>query len=70
MATMDWTTCPELECRQPAEVQWRCVLPSTDGPIEHVKVVCLDRHWFLLSVEMLAASRAPEPAGEVTPARE
>jgi len=26
----------------------RFVLPSTDGPVEHVKVLCARRHWFLL----------------------
>ena len=58
---MDTTTCPE--CRAPAEVTDRDALESTDGPIEHVRVVCVRRHWFLLSTASLArAHRAPVPS--------
>jgi hypothetical protein len=45
---MDLTVCPD--CGEVAEIQWRAVLESTDGPIEHVKILCLPRHWFLLPV--------------------
>jgi hypothetical protein len=45
---MDMTLCPE--CGALAEVQWRDVIESTDGPVEHAKVVCAARHWFLLPV--------------------
>lgn len=45
---MDMTLCPQ--CGEPAEVQWRDVLESTDGPIEHAKILCVNRHWFLLPV--------------------
>lgn len=38
--------CPE--CSAPAEIEWSDWLPSTDGPIEHVKIRCVQRHWFLL----------------------
>lgn len=48
---MDTTSCPE--CGVLAEVQWRDVLESTDGPVEHAKVRCLQRHWFLLPVASL-----------------
>lgn len=54
---MDFTVCPE--CGAPAEVQWRAVLESTDGPVEHAKVLCAARHWFLLPVAELAR---PMPA--------
>ncbi len=71
---MDLTVCPE--CDELAEVQWRAVMESTDGPVEHAKVMCVRRHWFLLPVSHLVrhqprhlhprlaprASRAP-PAG-------
>jgi hypothetical protein len=58
---MDATTCPG--CGAPAEVTDRDVLESTDGPIEHVRVVCVRRHWFLLSTESLARGRrAPVPS--------
>jgi hypothetical protein len=45
---VDMTLCPQ--CGEPAEVQWRDVLESTDGPIEHAKILCVNRHWFLLPV--------------------
>ena len=46
------TSCPE--CAAPAEVLERHVLESTAGPVEHAKVVCARRHWFLLPVAALA----------------
>ena len=48
---MDMTTCPE--CGRPAEVEWRDVLESTDGPVEHARVTCLHGHWFFLPIAML-----------------
>lgn len=69
---MDLTTCPE--CGAIAEVQWRTVMESTDGPVEHSKVLCLNRHWFLLRTASLvppsrAATAAPPRAtsAPVTP---
>jgi hypothetical protein len=58
---MDTTSCPE--CGALAEVEWRAVLESTDGPVEHAKVRCLQRHWFLLPVAALAAPTQPVEAG-------
>jgi hypothetical protein len=55
--TMDATTCPE--CGAPAEVTDRCTLESTDGPIEHLRVDCARRHWFLLSTATLHRARQP-----------
>ena len=46
------TRCPE--CGTEALVEWRAVLESTDGPIEHVKVRCGRAHAFLLTVAALA----------------
>ena len=51
---MDTTTCPE--CGAPAEIEWRAVLESTDGPVEHARVTCLRRHWFLLPVASLVTA--------------
>ena len=48
---MDTTLCPE--CGALAEVQWRAVMEGTDGPVEHAKVSCVRRHWFLLPVACL-----------------
>ncbi len=62
---MDLTVCPE--CGEPAEIQWRAVLNSTDGPIEHAKVLCLHRHWFLLPIETLTRTR-PRAGGACRPA--
>jgi hypothetical protein len=42
----DFTSCPE--CGVPAEISQRTMLPSTDGPVEHVKTRCLAGHWFFM----------------------
>ncbi len=49
----DATTCPQ--CGEIAEIVWRDVLQSTDGPVEHAYVRCLHRHWFLMPSADLAA---------------
>lgn len=56
---MTTTVCPE--CGALAEVLWRAVLESTDGPVEHAKVQCVRRHWFLLPVADLERPPAPAP---------
>lgn len=43
---MELITCPE--CGGVAEVLWRALLESTDGPVEHAKILCVRRHWFVL----------------------
>lgn len=60
---METTRCPE--CGEPAEVVQRAVLESTDGPVEHAHVRCVQRHHFCLPVEYLAREprRAVEPVG-------
>ena len=65
---MDMTLCPE--CGALAEVQWRAVMESTDGPVEHAKIGCVRRHWFLLPVACLERPvpvaplrRVPSPRG-------
>lgn len=52
---IDTTTCPE--CGDISEVQDRHVIDSTDGPVEHAKIMCIRRHWFLLPVSALMAGR-------------
>jgi hypothetical protein len=47
------TACPDADCQLPAEVVDRFVLPSTEGPIEHVMLHCLARHTFTLPVARL-----------------
>ena len=48
---MEFTFCPE--CGAPAAVVDRFVLESTDGPIDHARVVCAGGHWFVLSIDTL-----------------
>jgi hypothetical protein len=48
------TECPA--CGLPAEITDRFVLGGAPGPVEHVKVVCVARHWFTLPVEQLPAA--------------
>jgi len=45
---LELTNCPD--CGLPAEVIDRSSLPSTDGPIEHVKTRCITGHWFMTPV--------------------
>lgn len=59
----DSTICPE--CGDTAQVEWRAVLESTDGPIEHCKVRCRWGHAFLLPVSMLADRRLRQPSGSL-----
>ena len=51
MATVELTTCPD--CGAPAEITDRFVPESTSGPVDHAKVCCVRRHWFLLSLDSL-----------------
>jgi hypothetical protein len=55
---MELTSCPE--CGSVAEVTRRFVAESTDGPVEHVKLRCLQRHWFMGP----AASLLPDRLGQ------
>jgi hypothetical protein len=60
--------CPEPGCGVPAGVVERFVLPSTGGPVEHVKTWCLDGHGFTQRVDALVAwpmIRLPRPLGTV-----
>lgn len=48
---------PLLECPTcglPAEVTECFTLDSSDGHIEHVKLVCIRRHWCTLPVDFLS----------------
>lgn len=50
-APLQLTSCPE--CGSPAEIERRWVLESTSGPIEHVKVRCIRKHWFAMPSSVL-----------------
>ena len=64
---LNLVVCPE--CSAPAEVVDRFALPSTHGPVEHVKVQCLGRHWFLLPASSLAPVHVPGTARTTGPVR-
>ena len=67
---LDLTACPEPSCSSPAQIVDRSAWQSTDGPIEHVRIQCLNRHHFLLPVEMLTSPHAvdvPIVAADVLP---
>ncbi len=57
---MDLTPCPE--CGHAAEIVRRDVFESTDGPVEHAQVVCVQRHRFLMPSERLGAPAMPSRA--------
>ena len=64
---LDLVVCPE--CAAPAEVVDRFALPSTEGPVEHVKVQCLGRHWFLLPAVALPRVRTVSETAQNGPVR-
>ena len=49
---LELMSCPE--CGRPAEVIDRVTLPSTEGPVEHVKTRCITGPWFLTPVAPVA----------------
>jgi hypothetical protein len=54
--------CPQPDCLAPAQVVERFRLPSTDGPVDHVKTICLAGHGFTPTVGTLASwPVAPAP---------
>jgi hypothetical protein len=48
---MEIVDCPK--CGAPAEAEPWALLGSTSGPVEHVKTLCVRRHWCLMPREML-----------------
>jgi hypothetical protein len=61
---LDLIQCPDPTCRALAEVIDRFSLYSTDGPVEHVRTRCLQRHHFTVPAPELPmdrdVTRAPE----------
>jgi hypothetical protein len=41
---LEFAICPD--CSMIATAQWDGCLGSTDGPVDHVRVTCVQRHWF------------------------
>ena len=50
-SVLQLVACPQ--CAAPAEITDRFVLESTDGPVEHVAVHCVERHRFTVTAERL-----------------
>lgn len=57
---MELTTCPE--CGATAAVTWRYCEESTDGPVEHVRLSCVQRHWFMGPAASLLTGGPGRPA--------
>lgn len=59
--------CPE--CELPAEITEHFWLDSTDGPVLHVCVSCVDGHYFRMPADRLLADVQPDsgPADTVPP---
>jgi CBS domain-containing protein len=53
---MDLTLCPK--CSEVSEIHWFAVMDGTDGPVDHAKIFCVNRHWFFLPVASLSESSA------------
>jgi hypothetical protein len=64
---LDLVVCPE--CGAPAEIVDRFALGGTDGPVEHVKLMCLHRHWYLLPATSLPTPAEPARAPGTEPVR-
>jgi hypothetical protein len=47
----DFGACPE--CSMSAVTYDWGRIESTDGPIDHVRVTCINRHWFLMPADKL-----------------
>jgi len=61
--------CPT--CGLPAEVADRFTLEGSPAPVEHVKLVCVARHWFTLPAAWLPGGRERSiaPDGRFDPER-
>lgn len=60
---MQFTYCPDPACGAVAEIVDRFALSSTDGALDHAKVVCLHRHWFMLPAQALVTdAETAQPA--------
>jgi hypothetical protein len=61
--------CPQAGCGASAEIVDRWVWLSTDGPVEHGKIWCVNGHGFTPALDTLTTQPTPslpEPAMGVT----
>ena len=56
---LDSIPCPQ--CGAPARITELFWLDSTDGPVEHLKTVCVDHHWFTPRAETVQRQRQATP---------
>lgn len=57
---LDIAACPE--CSMTASLKRGNRVESTDGPVDHVRITCVNRHWFLMPTDTLnERPRAPRP---------
>jgi len=66
-------TDPLLECPTcglPAEIIDRFTLGGAPAPVEHVKLFCVNRHWYTLPVDHPAVADSGRPQPLVANARE
>jgi len=58
--------CPT--CGLPAEITDRFTLDGAPAPVEHVKLVCVNRHWYTLPVDELSIAQ-PQQSDALVKAR-
>ena len=60
--------CPQ--CGASARITKRFRLASTSGPVEHLKIGCVNKHWLTAPAEILVDARPtpPDPAQAIVPA--
>ena len=63
----DSIPCPQ--CSAPAQITERFWLNSTDGPVEHLKIGCLSKHWFTPWPRRSGKSRSPPRIATWWPSR-
>ena len=52
--------CPT--CGLPAEITDRFTLGGAPGPVDHVRIVCVRKHWYTLPVDTFSASACESTA--------
>jgi hypothetical protein len=60
-------SCPD--CGVPAEITERFSLRSTDGPVDHVALICVAGHHFRMATDRLPAQAQEQLAGQETRSR-
>ena len=56
---------PGPQCGAPARISERFWLESTDGPVEHLKIGCLSKHWSTPRAETVRHEQVASPDREL-----